>query len=44
MGLGADEENKNWSYDVHESCLDMFALIWVKSCERKGGRNYSLKM
>ncbi|WP_059217679.1 putative intracellular survival FAD-dependent oxidoreductase IbeA [Escherichia albertii] len=22
---GADEENKNWSYDVHESCRDMFS-------------------
>ncbi|MBV8043092.1 FAD-dependent oxidoreductase [Pluralibacter sp.] len=22
---GADEENKNWSYDVHESCREMFS-------------------
>lgn len=22
---GADEENKNWSYDVHESCRNMFS-------------------
>lgn len=41
---GADEENKNWSYDVHESCRDMFSPYLGKVFAKGKSAGLFLKM